>query len=229
MAILKFYGDTLSTSTRRVGTVLYEAKVPFEFIQIDRSKGEHKTPAYLEKHPFGQLPYIDDDGFILFETRAICRYIAAKHPECKLIPTDPKKNALFEQAASIELCDFEFNAGPIVFEAWGKPRRGLTTDQAVIDAKIAALDAKLDAYNAMLSKHKYLAGDEVTLADLFHLPSAPVIERHAKSDIMTRKPHVARWYKDLISRPSWLAFRGRREDHIGVLNDFAEEDESVYF
>lgn len=62
----------------------------------------------------------DDDGFILFETRAICRYIAAKYPESRLIPTDPKKNALFEQAASIELMNFEFNAGPAVFETWGK-------------------------------------------------------------------------------------------------------------
>ncbi|KAJ7084258.1 glutathione S-transferase [Mycena epipterygia] len=206
MAILKLYGDTLATCTRRVATVLYEAKVPFELIQIDRSKGEHKTREYLEKQPFGQIPYIDDDGFILFETRAICRYIAAKYPESRLIPTDPKKNALFEQAASIELMNFEFNAGPAVFETWGKARRGLKTDQAVFDAKIAALDVKLDAYDAILAKQKYLAGDELTLADLFHLPNAPILERHAKSDIMTRKPHVARWYKDLLSRPSWLAF-----------------------
>jgi glutathione S-transferase len=58
MAILKLYGDSNSTSTRRVGTVLYEAKVPFELIQIDRKKGEHKTPEHLEKQPFGRIPYI---------------------------------------------------------------------------------------------------------------------------------------------------------------------------
>jgi glutathione S-transferase len=63
----------------------------------------------------------DDDGFILFESRAICRYIVAKYPDCKLIPTDPRKNALFEQAASIELCNFEFYAGTAVFESRGKP------------------------------------------------------------------------------------------------------------
>ncbi|KAJ7837411.1 glutathione S-transferase [Mycena olivaceomarginata] len=206
MAILKLYGDSNSTSTRRVGTVLYEAKVPFELIQIDRKKGEHKTPEHLEKQPFGRIPYIDDDGFILYETRAICRYIAAKYPDCKLIPTDPRKNALFEQAASIELCNFEFYAGTAVLESRGKPRRGLKTDQAALDASLAALDTQLDGYDAILAKHKYLAGDEVTLADLFHLPNAPVLESHAKSDIMTRKPHVARWYKDLLSRPSWLAY-----------------------
>jgi glutathione S-transferase len=90
---------------------------------------------------------------------------------------------------------------------------GLKEDQAVIDAKILALDAKLNAYNAILGKTKYLAGDvrcwvfytlvyfaahidftwqEITLADLFHLPHAPIIEEHAKTDIMVRKPNVAR-------------------------------------
>ncbi|KAK7063745.1 glutathione S-transferase, partial [Favolaschia claudopus] len=208
MTILKLYGDPIATCTRRVATVLYEAKVPFELIFVDRVNNAHKTPEYLEKQPFGQIPYIDDDGFILFETRAICRYIAAKYPECKLIPTDLKKNALFEQAASIELNDFDFFAAPTVYEVRSKPRRGLQTDQAVIDANLAALDKKLDGYNAMLGKQKYLAGDEITLADLFHLPHAPILEVHAKSDIMVRKPNVARWYKDLLTRPSWLAYEG---------------------
>ncbi|KAJ7837413.1 glutathione S-transferase [Mycena olivaceomarginata] len=200
MAILKLYGDSHATCTWRVATVLYEVKVPFELVHIDRRKGEHKTPEYLEKQPFGQIPYIDDDGFILFESRAICRYIVAKYPDCKLIPTDPRKNALFEQAASIELCNFEFYAGTAVFESRGKPQtKPLSTPV------LAALDAQLDVYNVILAKQKYLAGDEVSLADLFHLPHAPVLERDAKSDIMMRKPHVARWYKDLLSRPSWLA------------------------
>ncbi|KAF7360469.1 Glutathione S-transferase [Mycena venus] len=206
MAILKLYGYSKSTCTWRVATVLYEAKVPFEFVPVDAMNGEHKKPAHLEKQPFGQIPYIDDDGFILYESRAICRYIAAKHAECKLIPTDPKQNALFEQAASSEVSNFEASAGALIWEVWGKQNMGLKADQAVLDVKIAALDAKLDAYNAILAKQKYLAGDELTLADLFHLPHAPIIEKNANTDLMTRKPHVARWYKDLVSRPSLRAF-----------------------
>ncbi|KAJ7451460.1 glutathione S-transferase 1 [Mycena galericulata] len=75
MAILKLYAHPHTTCTRRVATTLHELKVPFELIVIDWQNGEHKTAAYLEKQPFGQIPYIDDDGFILYETRAICRYI----------------------------------------------------------------------------------------------------------------------------------------------------------
>ncbi|KAJ7481926.1 glutathione S-transferase [Mycena latifolia] len=206
MAILKLYGAAQTTSTRRVGTVLYEAKVPFELIEVDFRNGEHKAPSYLAKQPFGLIPYIDDDGFILYETRAICRYIGAKYPACRLIPTDPQKHALFEQAASVELTAFDPSASMVGFETRAKPRMGLQPDRAVIDKEIAALDKTLEAYDVILAKQKYVAGDELTLADLFHLPYAPLLAM-AGSDVMTRRPNVTRWYNELISRPSWLAFK----------------------
>lgn len=142
MAILKLYGAAQATCTRRVGTVLHEAKVPFELVEVDIRGGEHKTPAYLAKQPFGQIPYIvrrsiyriyssahevlnnpaqDDDGFILYETRAICRYIAASYPVSKLIPTDSRRNALFERAASVESANFEPSASTLVWETRQKP------------------------------------------------------------------------------------------------------------
>jgi hypothetical protein len=58
MAILKLYGMSKSTCTRRVATVLHELKVPFELIEVKMVEGENKSPAYLEKQPFGQIPYI---------------------------------------------------------------------------------------------------------------------------------------------------------------------------
>ncbi|KAJ7227698.1 glutathione S-transferase [Mycena rebaudengoi] len=205
MAILKLYGASQAWCTRRLATVLHELKVPFELIEVKLKEGEHKTPAYLEKQPFGQIPYIDDNGFILYETRAICRYIAAKHPESGLIPTDPKANAIFEQAAAAEVSNFDPSASAIGMEAVLKPFQKVKGDQAIIDEQTAILDKKLDAYNAILGKQRYLAGDALTLADLFHLPYAPLLATGG-SDIMTSKPNVARWYKELVARPSWLAY-----------------------
>ncbi|KAJ7286431.1 glutathione S-transferase [Mycena rebaudengoi] len=207
MAILKLYGASNATCTRRVATVLYELKVPFELIEIKFAEGEHKSPAYLEKQPFGQIPYIDDDGFILYETRAICRYIAAKHPEARLIPTEPKANAIFEQAAAAEVSNFDPYASVIVLETVLKGWMGQKTDQAIVNEKLAVLDKKLDGYEKILAKHRYLAGNELTLVDLFHVPYAPWLAKGG-SDIMTSKPNVARWYNELISRPSWLANDG---------------------
>lgn len=122
---IKLYGNPLSTCTRRVSTVLREKNVPYEFHRIDFSKGEHKSPDYLKKQPFGQVPYIDDDGFILYESRAICRYIATKYRDqgTPLIPdpSDLKATALFEQAASIETSNFDPFASGLAWEKFLKP------------------------------------------------------------------------------------------------------------
>ncbi|KAJ7263591.1 glutathione S-transferase-like protein [Mycena haematopus] len=207
MAILKLYGAKIAMGTRRVATVLHELKVPFELIEVNLMAGEHKSPAFLKKQPFGQVPYIDDDGFILYETRAICRYIAAKYPASGLIPKDPKANALFEQAAAVEQANFDPSATAVAVELFKKQYMGMALDQALVDAQLEVLDKKLDAYDVILGKQRYLAGDKLTLADLFHVPCAPMIGAGG-TDIMTRKPNVARWYKDLVARPSWKAYEG---------------------
>ncbi|PFH48301.1 hypothetical protein AMATHDRAFT_65781 [Amanita thiersii Skay4041] len=206
--VLKLYGFSVSTCTRRVGTVLHEKHVPFEFYEIDHTKGEHKSPAFLEKQPFGQAPYIDDDGFILYESRAICRYIATKYASqgTPLIPTDPKANALFEQAASIELSNFDAYAAPAVYEKVFKTYQGLPTDEALVQRYLTSLDQKLEVYDKILSKQEYLGGNEVTLADLFHLPYGTALAI-AGSDLMTNRPNVKRWFDSLVNRPSWQAVK----------------------
>lgn len=60
--VLKVYGSPVSTCTKRVATVLIELNVPFELVPIDLRKGEQKTPQYLEKQPFGKVPYIVSDA-----------------------------------------------------------------------------------------------------------------------------------------------------------------------
>ena len=158
--VLKLYGSPTLTavSVRLVAFVLREKQVPFELVPIDFSKKEHKSPEYLEKQPFGQVPYIvcdvpvtlfnrplgillsmyhpalggsiffsslsqDNDGFILYESRAICYYIAAKYPNqgTPLLPIELKANALFHQAASVEICHFSDNILKALEEMVFKP------------------------------------------------------------------------------------------------------------
>ncbi|KAK0469403.1 glutathione S-transferase [Desarmillaria tabescens] len=208
--VLELYGSPYSTCTKRVAAVLHEKKVPFEFCLVNLATGEHKTPSYLEKHPFGVVPYIDDDGFILYESRAISRYIALKYESqgTKLIPTDDlKKIALFEQAASVEQSSFDPYVTTVGMEKIIKPRlKGIPANEAAVEDALTSLSAKLDAYDVILSKQKYLAGDDVTLADLFHIPWG-VLLVVAGSDIMESKPNVARWWKDITSRLSWAAVK----------------------
>ncbi|KAJ7085499.1 glutathione S-transferase [Mycena belliarum] len=208
MAILKLHGHPFSTCTRRVATTLAELQIPFELIEVQLAKGEHKQPAHLAKQPFGQIPYIDDDGFILYETRAICRYLAAKHPAKGLIPKEPKANAIFEQAASAELTNFDPAASKLGWElVLKKMFIGADPDPKAVEDQLAILEGKLGAYDVILGKTKYLAGDSITLADLFHIPYALLLAQGG-NDIMTRKPNVARWYKELAARPCVVRFEG---------------------
>ena len=122
--VLKLYGNPHSTCTQRVLTVLHELSIPHELVVIDFAKGEHKAPAFLAVQPFGQVPYIDDDGFKLFESRAIARYLALKYGGIgKIIPdpSDVQKTALFEQALCVELANFDPLASGVALELVYKP------------------------------------------------------------------------------------------------------------
>ncbi|TFK65105.1 glutathione S-transferase-like protein [Pluteus cervinus] len=204
--VLKIYGSSYSTCAQRVALICHEKKIPFELFIVDMKTGEHKSATYLEKQPFGQIPYIDDDGFILFESRAICRYLCAKYPDqgTSLVPKDPKALALVEQGVSIESSNFDFHVSSIVAERYFKPMRGLTTNEEFVSDRLAILKTRLAGYEAILGKQKYIAGDELTLADLFHIPYGELLPK-AGSDILVNEsfPNVSRWWKDITSRPTW--------------------------
>ena len=121
--VLRIYGHPESTNSYVIGMLLKEKNVPFELHAVDFVAKEHKSAAHLKKHPFGQIPYLvsilsliramptteqDDDGFILYETRAMLRYIDDQYQGTKFTPapSDLKAKALFEQAASIEAFNF---------------------------------------------------------------------------------------------------------------------------
>ncbi|KAH7884261.1 thioredoxin-like protein [Phlebopus sp. FC_14] len=207
--VLKLYGYPTSTCTLRVACVLKEKDVPFEFVAIDLVKGEHKAPDFVAKQPFGQVPYIDDDGLVLYESRAICRYIAAKYASqgAPLVPAEPIANAFFEQAAAIETSNFDPFVSGLAWELKFTLWFGGKTDEARAKSLRTQLAAKLDAYDVILGKQKYLAGQEVTLADLFHLPYGALVVDIGIDEFSSR-PNVKRWWDDITSRPSWQAVKG---------------------
>lgn len=83
----------------------------------------------------------------------------------------------------------------LVFEALIKPRIGGTTDQAAVERQAERLGRVLDVYEERLSKTKYLAGGEFTLADLNHMPYTYFLQRTPQSDLVTSRPHVLAWKK----------------------------------
>ncbi|KAA1466934.1 glutathione S-transferase-like protein [Dentipellis sp. KUC8613] len=206
--VLKIYGVSWSTCTRRVALIAREKNVPYELVELDLAKGDNKTPAYLAKQPFAETPYIDDGGFVLFESRAIGRYIATKWAAqgTSLIPTDLEKLALFEQAASIELTSFDGYAVRYAVEKIFNPQKGIATNEERAAEYLKMIETKLDVYDQILGKQKYLAGDELSLADLFHLPGGYILVKLGK-DVFSPRPNVSRWWDEISSRSSWQAVK----------------------
>ncbi|KAF6746836.1 glutathione S-transferase [Ephemerocybe angulata] len=210
--VLKLYAAPQSTASLRVAQVLHEKDVPFEFIPIDLRAKEQKQAQHTVKNPFGQVPYIDDEGFVLYESRAIGRYIALKYAgqgTAGLIPdqSDIKALALFEQAASSEFANFEVHAAKIAYEKLFKVRLGFPTNEEVVKGAIDQLNVKLDVYEGILGKQAYLAGSELTLADLYHIPFGTRLYRAGLGDLIDSRPNVAKWFNGLLARPSWVAIK----------------------
>jgi len=106
----------------------------------------------------------------------------------------------------MEYSQFEPLAGTIVFEKVIKPHLGQVTNDELVNDLVSRLQNKLDGYEAILGKEKYLAGEEVTLADLFHLPGGSIIFEHLNIGLDGR-PNLQRWWKDISSRQSWEAVK----------------------
>lgn len=86
--VLRVYGSAMSTS--RVLITLLEKELPYELVRVDIANGNQKTDDYKKLQPFGKVPVLDDDGFIMFESRAICKYLDRYDNP---LPTKSRRNA----------------------------------------------------------------------------------------------------------------------------------------
>jgi len=208
MAVI-LHGSQHSTCSKRVAAVCKELGVPYTLDIVNVMAGEHKKEEYLAKHPFGVIPWAEIDGIDVIESRAISRVIAAKYAaDSGLIPKagDLAGLAAFEAAASIEQANFDPYASQIVYERYFKPMMQKEADETRVKYLIEQLEAKLDGYERLLAKSKYLAGDHITLPDLFHLPYGSLLS-NCDVDITKGRPNVARWWNDVSSRESWVSLK----------------------
>ncbi|KAI5123838.1 hypothetical protein M0805_009130 [Coniferiporia weirii] len=208
--VLKVYGTAYTMSTHSVIATLKELDLDYEFIPVSIRDRENKTEEYLVQYqPFGKVPtLIEEDGFMVYESQAISRHLVNKYGHNSgLVPKDDyKKVALFEQALAIQNSYFHPFAFGISTEQVFKLLWGKKTDEVRVAEYVEALKDSLKAYEVILSKQKYLAGDEFTLADLFHLPYGTVLTEYTDFTGLEATPHVARWWKDIYGRPSWQSF-----------------------
>jgi glutathione S-transferase len=202
--MLKVYGHPYSTCTRKVLMTLAETDTPYELITIDFATGEHKQEPHLSRQPFGRVPAIDDEGFQLFESRAICRYLNDK-AQGSLVPQDPQDRARMEQWISIETSELTPHAMPFIFEHIFQRKQ----EPAALQRAEAALDVAGRVLDQRLAQAPYLAGEAFSLADLCYLPYVDYVANSPAKGILAKHPRLMAWYKKLSERPSWRKVTGK--------------------
>ncbi|KAK9057255.1 hypothetical protein SSX86_022090 [Deinandra increscens subsp. villosa] len=203
---IKLYGATGSTASLRVRACLAEKDLDYEFVSVDMSNKEHKSPQFLSRNPFGQVPAFEDGDLKLFESRAITQYLAHTYADKgnDLIVKDPKKMAVVGVWIEVESQKFEPAGSKLAWELAIKPIFGMTTDDTVVEENEKKLEEVLDVYESRLSESKYLGGDSFTLADLHHLPVLKYLMGTKAKRLFDARPHVSVWAAEIQSRPAWV-------------------------
>ena len=202
--MITIYGNPRSTCTRRVLMTLAENEVPYEMHVVDFAKGEHKQPEHVKRQPFGRIPALEDDGFEMFESRAMARYVDQKGGG-RLTPSDPKARARMEQWISVETSEFSGHVMRFVYEhVFGRKQ-----DPAVLEASGKALETTLGVMEQRLAQSPYLAGAELTLADVVFMPEYGYALGTPLKDVFAKYPAVTAWWNRVSERPTWRKVTGQ--------------------
>lgn len=201
--MLRIHGSARSRALRTLW-MTFELGIPYEHNDLlPRSPGT-KTPEFLALNPNARVPVIDDDGFVLYESMAINFYLAKKH-NSPLWPSDPKQEALALQWSFWETDRLDRQLVNYVNHTSGLPEA--RRDKSVADAAWAEVVPAMDALNGVLSKTRWLAGPDFSLADL---NVAGALYRGLSMDL-TRWPAVQDWLARCWNRPAAKQARAMRE------------------
>lgn len=190
-------------NARRVRIYLSEKGLSVPIVAVDLGKSEHRSGEYLAKNPLGRVPMLElDDGTVITESIAICRYFEELHPTPPLFGTGALGKAqveMWNRRAELEL----YFAVQAVFRhlhpgmatsevpqvaAWGEANK----------EKASAAMALLDS---QLANNRFLAGEAYSVADITALVSVDFL-KVSKLAMPAHLTHLARWHAEVSARPS---------------------------
>jgi glutathione S-transferase len=170
--------------------------------------GGQRSPEHLARHPFGRVPVLEHDGFLLYETQAILRYLDRLLREPALTPDDPRCAARMDQAMNVnDWYLFQGVANVIIFHRVIGPRvLGLTPDEAAIAAAMPKAITVFKELARLLGEKPYFAGDALSLADLMLAPQLEFFALIPEWSALGQ-PHanLVAWLARMQARPSMQA------------------------
>src|SRR5215831_6680834 len=159
------YGPAFSTYVWSVRLALAEKGVAHELVEVPF--GAHRDAPHLSRHPFAKVPAFEHDGFQLYETQAILRYIDEGFPVAPLQPTDLHQFSRMNQIIGIvDAYMWPSIAGAFLFNRLLAPRLGLPADEAAALAALPRARLCLAEIARLQGETPFLAGERISLADL---------------------------------------------------------------
>ena len=194
--MLRILGRLSSINVQKVVWCADELGLAYERSDVGGSFGGNKTPEYLALNPNGLVPTIDEDGFILYESNAIVRYLAGRYSKGKLWPEDLRQRADVDRWMEW----LSTSLVPAMRDAFWQLIRTPEDkrDRAAVEKSRADTERLMGILDAHLAKREFMTDNGFTAADIvvgcaahrwLHLP----LERSAR-------PNVERWYARIKSR-----------------------------
>ena len=199
--MIKLYTFPPSTNSRKVRIALLEKGLEFERVNVDLTKREQKNPEYLKIHPFGQVPSLDDEGFVLYDSTVINEYLEDEYPYPSLMPSDSEGRARARLLEDFRDSHFNPYCVQIIYEM-SKPE-GERDAQRIDNAK-AQIAACFDRLENELQGKEYLAGT-FSIADIAFMANFDFLDRFAIAVDPNKHKNTAAWIDRLKARPSYAA------------------------
>jgi glutathione S-transferase len=169
--------------------------------------GTLKQQPHLSRHPFGRIPVFEHDGWILYETQAIMRYVDAVVPGPQLQPEEPRAVARMNQLIGIAdwylmpqvTMTITFNR--VVAPRFNRPVDEEKVTQAVPNARIC-----IGEISCLLDDHTWMAGDQISLADLLLAAHLSMFAQSPEGEkILQERRNLSGWLTRVEARPSMKA------------------------
>jgi len=198
------YGAGYSTFTRSVLLTLDEKSVPYHLETVDIFTGAHREESYLSRQPFGKIPAFEHDGFSLFETCAITRYIDETFEGPTLQPSDPKERARMTQIMSVN----DNSAYVPIIQGIVVPRfiaqvQGDAPDEAAIADSVPAAEKAAQVLDALIGSGGFAVGESFSLADAHLVPIFDYLSQMPEAGkVFGGASNLSRWWESIRTRPS---------------------------
>jgi glutathione S-transferase len=183
---IDLYYTKLSPPSRAVWMGIRQLNLDINLKTVDLRSGEHLKPEFLKINPAHTVPTIVDGDLSLWESRAILQYLANKYaPNSSIYPSDPKKRSIVDRTLNFDLTYFGSIRDVLIMPLF---RGTEPTEQQTTNFK-----NNLKLLDTLIGDSKYVAGNELTIADISVLASTSLLEINEQKDIADL-PNLKGWY-----------------------------------